>query len=88
MNAYYNKVDELCKEKNITHRELAEEVGVSEVTLSRYLRCDRKTELCTFMAICRTLDITPENLYNTYLYARLEMRIRKYRELERRRVNE
>ena len=80
MNAYYNKIDEQCKKKHMTHKELAEEIGITEVTMSRYLKCDRATRLCAFMAICRILDIVPEELYKTYLYTRVEMRVRKYRE--------
>lgn len=78
-NAYYRVVDKLCAKKGITHRALAEEIGVNEVTLSRYLRGERSTTLQSFMAMCRVLEIDPQSLYKTYLYSRLEKRVADYR---------
>ena len=79
MNAYYRKVDELCVKRGIMHRALAEKIGISDVTLSRYLTCERSTQLCPFMSICEVFEINPEELYKTYLYARMEQLVAKYR---------
>ena len=79
MNAFYHKIDELCVRNGITHRRLAEECGVNEVTMSRYLMGERKIQLMPFMAICKTLNVSPEDLYSTYLYARMEKRVSRYR---------
>ena len=80
MNEYYRKVDELCVKHGITHRALAEKIGISDVTLSRYLTGERSTQLCPFMAMCRVLEIEPTELYKTYLFARMEQRVQKYRD--------
>jgi transcriptional regulator with XRE-family HTH domain len=79
INAFYHKIDELCVRHGITHRQLAEECGISEVTLCRYLLGERSIQLMPFMAMCRALKISPEDLYSTYLYARMEKRVAKYR---------
>ena len=80
MNPFYRVVDTLCAKKGISHRELAERIGVGEVTLSRYLNGERKVQLSPFMGMCKVLDINPESLFKTYTYARLEQRVIRYRE--------
>ena len=80
MNTFYRVVDTLCAKKGISHRELAERIGVGEVTLSRYLNGERKVQLSPFMGMCKVLDINPESLFKTYTYARLEQRVIRYRE--------
>ena len=79
-NPFYRVVDTLCAKKGISHRELAERIGVGEVTLSRYLNGERKVQLSPFMGMCKVLDINPESLFKTYTYARLEQRVIRYRE--------
>ena len=85
MNDFYRVVDALCAKKGISHCDLAEAIGVSEVTMSRYLTGERKVQLSPFMGMCRALDISPESLYRTYLYARMEQRVSRYRERTERR---
>ena len=80
MNAFYRVVDTLCAKKGISHRELAEKIGVGDVTLSRYLNGERKVQLSPFMGMCKVLEINPEALFKTYTYARLEQRVIRYRE--------
>lgn len=80
MNPFYRVVDTLCAKKGISHRELAERIGVGEVTLSRYLNGERKVQLSPFMGMCKVLDINPESLFKTYTYARLEQRVIRFRE--------
>ena len=80
MNAFYRVVDTLCAKKGISHRELAEKIGVGDVTLSRYLNGERKVQLSPFMGMCKVLDISPEALFKTYTYARPEQRVIRYRE--------
>lgn len=80
MNPFYRVVDTLCAKKGISHRVLAEKIGVNEVTLSRYLNGERKVQLSPFMSMCKVLDINPESLFKTYTYARLEQRVIRYRE--------
>lgn len=79
MNAFYREVDELCVKNGITHRRLSELCGVNEVTMSRHLRGERKIQLSPFMLMCKALDVSPEELFKTYTYARLEKRVADYR---------
>lgn len=85
MNAFYRKIDELCVKKGITHRALSEKIGVNEVTLSRYLRGERKIQLSPFMLMCEVLDLDPKELFKTYTFARLESRVKTYREVHEQR---
>lgn len=80
MNPFYRVVDTLCAKKGISHRALAEKIGVNEVTLSRYLNGERKVQLSPFMGMCKVLGISPEALFKTYTYARLEQRVIRYRD--------
>ena len=84
MNPFYRVVDTLCAKKGISHRELAERIGVGDVTLSRYLNGERKVQLSPFMNMSRALEIDPEALFTIYTYARLEQRVNRYRELTER----
>ena len=79
MNEFYHRIDELCVKNGITHRQLAEQIGVNEVTLSRYLTGERKVQLMPFMGMCKALKVEPSDLYKTYLFARMEDRVAKYR---------
>lgn len=80
LNEFYHEIDKLCIEKGITHRKLAEDIGVNEVTLSRYLNGERKITLSAFMGLCKAFDVPAEKMYKTYMYANMEMRVAKYRE--------
>ena len=76
---FYHAIDVLCIDKHITHRELAEKVGVSEVTLSRYLTGERLISLSVFMGICKVFDIKAEDLYKTYMFSNMRQRVERYR---------
>ena len=78
MNAFYKRVHELCEQKNMTHGELAEEIGVTAVTFSRYMTLQRTVGLMPFMAMCKVFEVEPENLYKTYLFARMRKRVANY----------
>lgn len=64
---FYHEIDKLCIKNKITHRKLAELVGVSEVTMSRYLTGERKLQLSVFMKMCKIFEITPDELYKIYM---------------------
>lgn len=82
-NAFYERVDNLCEEKCMTHRELAECIGVDPVSLSRYLTGERRMQLEPFMKMCETFDVPAEDLYQTYLYAEMMRRVIEYRAKQR-----
>ena len=77
---FYHAVDKLCIKNGLTHRELANIVGISEITLSRYLTGERKISLYVFMSMCKAFKITAEDLYEIYLFSNMEQRVAKYRE--------
>ena len=77
---FYIYIDTLCWKKGITHRELAEECGITEVTMSRYLRGERTLSLATFMRICKIFEIEPNDLYKKYLFSEMRRRVEKYKE--------
>ena len=76
---FYHAIDKLCVNKGITHRELAEQIGISEVTLSRYLTGERKIALSAFMGICEAFSVKAEDLYKTYLFSDMKQRVARYR---------
>lgn len=76
---FYYAIDKLCIKKGMTHKELAEFVGVNEPTLSRYLTGVRKIPLSSFMRMCKVFNITAEELYKIYLFSNMERRVTRYR---------
>ena len=74
-----NEFKKLVRSKT-TQAELADYCGVTEVSMCRYLDLSRTVPLMVFMRMCKKLDIQPEELYNTYLFARMEHRVKKYRD--------
>ena len=82
VNPFYNRVDSMIRNKGMNHKELAESIGVTPVTLHRYLALERRCSLSVFMGICEEIDISAEDLFRTYTYARLEKRVDDYRRAE------
>ena len=76
---FYHAIDKLCVEKGITHRRLAEIIGIHEVSLSRYLTGQRKITLSAFMSLCKAFDVKAEDLYKTYLFSNMKQRVARYR---------
>ena len=72
MNIFYDTIDALCKLEGINHSILAMRCGVGPVTFHRYLTLEREFKLVPFMALCRTLDLSPQRLYAVYDKARKE----------------
>lgn len=79
VNPFYNRVDSIIRNKGMSHKELAEHIGVTPVTLHRYLVLERSCSLSAFMGICEVVDVSAEDLFRTYTYARLEKRVDDYR---------
>lgn len=73
MNLYYKIVDYLCRQKGYKHRDLAKKIGITEVTMSRYLRMERKHDVFSFMNSCIELGADPLALYEIYLHEYLEV---------------
>lgn len=63
---------EILKEKGIKQSELADELGMTRSTLNSIITRDTsKVEIETFLAICKAIDVDPEELYQKYeRYAR------------------
>ena len=81
MNEFGKRIDDFCKEAGITHREFADRAGFTDVSISRLIRSEvPKLEVCEFMSICKELEVTAEELYKTYLFARMRGRVAKYAE--------
>ncbi len=57
-----NFIAELRKEKNMTQRQLAECIGVSDKTISKWERGNGLPELSTIPELCRTLGINTNEL--------------------------
>lgn len=56
------KISELCKQQGIKQKELAEKVGVTQVSMSRYVTGERVPRLNTLKEIAKILKTTPEYL--------------------------
>ena len=53
------------KKKNMTQRELAKKIGTTEVSISRYVNCDRIPKATTCLKIAEVLECEAADLYKT-----------------------
>lgn len=58
------RIGEFISKKGVTQRELAKAVGISEVTLSRYIKNERKPTAETVVKIAAALDVSTDSLIN------------------------
>ena len=63
-NSLGGRISELLDQYGLTQRELAERVGVTEVSMSRYIRGDRMPRGPILANIAAALHTTPEYLLN------------------------
>ena len=56
------KILQLLKERNMTQKEFAQKVGISEVSMSRYITNQRTPKGTTVLNMARVLGVTPEEL--------------------------
>jgi len=61
-NELGRKISGLLLEHNISQRELARKVGITEVSMSRYMNGERKPRELILEQIARNLQTTPEYL--------------------------
>lgn len=57
-----NKLKIRMLEKEITGREAAEKIGISEQTLSKWVNCKSIEQIEKFILLCKLLDIDPREL--------------------------
>lgn len=66
MNNYPNRLRVVMAEKNITNRWLAAQLGVTEMTVSRWSTNKMQPSLAQFINIAKILDVTLEDLVEPY----------------------
>lgn len=62
MNSVANRLSMMLEEKNMTQRKLSELIGVSEVTISRYLNGSRSPKADIIIDIANALDVSVDYL--------------------------
>ena len=63
MSNFKNNIGELLEKKGITQRDLADLIGTTEVSVSRYVNSDRIPKCTTCIQIAKVLDCKVEELY-------------------------
>ena len=66
MNNYPNRLRDVMAEKNITNRWLAAQLGVTEMTVSRWSTNKMQPSVAQFINIAKILDVTLEDLVEPY----------------------
>lgn len=61
--AFYERFNEVLKEKKISAKELAKLVGVSKNTVYEWIWNTRQMYTPSFIKVCRILDVDPLWLY-------------------------
>ena len=66
MSNYPNRLRVVMAEKNITNRWLAAQLGVTEMTVSRWSTNKMQPSVAQFINIAKILDVTLEDLVEPY----------------------
>ncbi|WP_257213465.1 helix-turn-helix transcriptional regulator [Prevotella intermedia] len=66
MNNYPNRLRVVMAEKNITNRWLVAQLGVTEMTVSRWSTNKMQPSVAQFINIAKILDVTLEDLVEPY----------------------
>ena len=61
-NKLGENVHNLCKQRGISQRSLAEQIGITEVALSRYINGSRTPKVSTLSKIAEALNTTVSDL--------------------------
>ena len=80
MNSFKQTIMSEAKKKGYNQKMLAEIIGETEATMSRYLNLKRDCSLSCFMGLCYILKLDFDELYRHYRYSRYEKRVAAYRE--------
>lgn len=62
MDIFIKRLQELLDEKDMTQRELAEKIGVTEVTISRYINGERKPRIDIIGKIAEVFGVSIDYL--------------------------
>ncbi|MDN5277920.1 MAG: hypothetical protein PWR01_1885 [Clostridiales bacterium] len=62
MDMFIKRLQELLDERDMTQRELAERIGVTEVTISRYIKGERKPRIDTVGKIAEAFGVSIDYL--------------------------
>ena len=66
IDIFADKLRDMLEEVGISQQELANEIGVSKGTISKYLNKQAMPSLKNFMNICYALDCDPQDLFIPY----------------------
>ena len=68
MKDIQNRLREAIKQSGIPQKELAQKIGVSPQTVSKYMKKDVFPALDTFAKLCRVLDVKADYILGTEEY--------------------
>ena len=66
IDIFADNLRDMLEEVGISQQELANEIGVSRGTISKYLNKQAMPSLKNFMNICYALDCDPQDLFIPY----------------------
>lgn len=66
IDIFADNLRDMLEEVGISQQELANEIGVSKGTISKYLNKQAMPSLKNFMNICYALDCDPQDLFIPY----------------------
>ena len=66
IDIFADNLRDMLEEVGISQQELANEIGVSKGTISKYLNKQAMPSLKNFMNICYALDCDPQDLFVPY----------------------
>ena len=66
IDIFADNLRDMLEEVGISQQELANEIGVSKGTISKYLNKQAMPSLNNFMNICYALDCDPQDLFIPY----------------------
>ena len=72
MDSSINRIRVVLAEQNKTNRWLAEQMGKSEITISRWVQNKYQPSLEQLLRVAKLLSISPKDLINDIVYDKTE----------------
>ena len=58
----HKRLSEAIKTSNMTQKQIAEKVGISQSTVSKYLNANKYPAIDTFANLCEVLDVSADDI--------------------------
>ena len=76
-----NRISELCQQRGWSYYKLAQEAGFQQANLNSILKCKNSPTLYTISKICKALDVSLSDFFNSDLFGSISAPTDQYQVL-------